>query len=173
MRLTLLLFIIFSSGISLFGQKVANTPEEFEKQYNINIRKSRINGYYIPKNFDEAVQEFRRLSPPSSVEKFKTADEDLVVKKLHFGLGKWLAANWSFYEGSRFSHMLRMKGVSDPNDMIQVTLRTIHRSLNEKELDLEGQIIKIRELQKKEHEERLKSRQIIDQKTVKIDTIKP
>lgn len=169
MRLTLFL-IIFSSLNGLYAQHIPSTPEEFERQYNINIKKSRIDGHYIPENLEEAVNEFVKLSLPASVEKFRNADEDLVVSKLHFGLGKWLATNWSFYEGSRWSHLLKMKGVADPNDMIQVTLRSIHRSLNNKPVLLDEQAAIIKEVRKKEHLERLKNSQSIEQTPIPIDT---
>lgn len=169
MRLTLFL-ITFSFLNVVNGQQMASTPEEIEKQYNINIKKSRIDGHYIPKNMEEAVAEFIKLSPPPSVDKFKNAEEEVVVRKLHYGLGKWLATNWGYYEGSRLSHMLRLKGVADPNDMIQVTLRSIHRALNEKPILLDEQAAVIKEMRKNEHMARLGKGITIEQKTVPIDT---
>jgi hypothetical protein len=171
MRLTLF-FTIFSTFSYLYGQQIASTPDEIEKQYNINIKKTRIDGYYIPKDIEEATVEFIRLSPKESIDKFKNAEEDFVVKKLHYGLGKWLATNWNFYEGSRYSHMLRMKGVADPNDMIQVTLRSLHRALNNRPIDLAAQAEIVKEIRKKEHLIRINQRETLEQKTIPIDSTK-
>ena len=41
-----------------------------------------------------------------------------------------MAVNWSFYEGSRLSHSLKMKGLLHHDDMIIYLLIALHRDLN-------------------------------------------
>ena len=139
-------------GFQLNAQTIPSTPEEYEIQYNANIRKARINGVYIPKNMDEAIQEIIRLSPRESLTEFKGANEDMVVRKLHFGLGKWISYNWNFDEGSRYSHYLRMMGVTYPDDMIDITLRSLHKHLNNMPLNLKERADALHEKRKKEYD---------------------
>jgi hypothetical protein len=43
--------------------------------------------------------------------------------------------NWNFVEGSRFSHVLRLKGLYHHDDMTRFMLITFHRYLLKKDLD--------------------------------------
>ena len=106
------------------------TPEEAEAKYAKNIKKSRINGVYIPKDHIEAVKELKEMSPEASLAKFRTHSEDMVVKKLHFGLGRWIRYNWNFYEGSRLGEHLKTMGISHPDDMSTFLMMLLHRDLN-------------------------------------------
>ncbi len=163
----LFLSFLISSQFSSIVAQTGDSIEEAEKRYNSNIRKSKIDGIYIPENIGDAIQEIIRLSPTESIQKYKSANEDFVVKRLHFGLGKWLAENWNFYEGSRYSHYLRLKGVTHPDDMIDFTLRSLHRHLNEVPLDIEGRAQMIREKRKKALEEKRGTGTVIDSSEIK------
>ncbi len=115
-------------------QKLIN---ELDSTYQSNIKKSRLNGVYIPKDMDEAFAELDRLSPKESLDKIKRADEKLIAKKLHFGLGKWMAHNWNFDEGSRFSHYLKNLGLFKTDDMIDFMLISYHRYLTKRPQEFE------------------------------------
>lgn len=131
------LILGFSLQVVTAGAQVVDSFEtEFNKQYEQNIRKERINGVYIPKDMEDAFIELERLSDKEAVMKFRNAPEEVVARKLHFGLGKWMIVNWNFYDGSRFSHYLRSMGVSHPDDMAQFTIVSWHRQLNGKALEL-------------------------------------
>lgn len=106
------------------------TPEEAEAKYAKNIKKSRINGVYIPKDHLEAVKELKEMSPAEALAKFRTHSEEMVVKKLHFGLGRWIRYNWNFYDGSRLAEHLKGMGVSHPDDMSTFLMKLLHRDLN-------------------------------------------
>ena len=101
----------------------------FEKEYKRRITKKYLYGKYIPKDLIEACKELSKLADPRGIEKMKSASEEDVVKKLHFGLGKWISHNWGFYKGSRYSHYLKGEGLSYPDDMIDITIRMWHRHL--------------------------------------------
>jgi len=134
-----LLIVLYTMAIStIYGQEEApmpTTPEEAEAKYKRNIKKSRINGVYIPKDHIEALEELKEMSPAESLAKFRTQSEDMVVKKLHFGLGRWIRYNWNFYEGSRLSEQLKSIGVSHPDDMSTFLMRLLHRQLNNNPLN--------------------------------------
>lgn len=138
--LFLLFFVLLGINNSVFAQtqkelKPVNTAEEYEKQHKRNVRKSRINGVYIPKNVDDAIQQLVKLSTKKSLGKFKKAPEESVAEKLHFGIGRWMIVNWNFYEGSRFEQYLRNLGLGHPDDMADFMIISLHRFLNEKDLN--------------------------------------
>lgn len=122
------------------AQKVATSEASFQKQYERNIKKSRINGVYIPLDLEEAFTELNSLSEGEGVLKFKSAPEELIARKLHFGLGRWISVNWNLEEGSRYEHYLRALGLSKVDDMIQFTIVSWHRNLLGKELEIEERV---------------------------------
>lgn len=129
-----------------------------------NESKEEINGMYIPSNMSEAFRELISLSSESSLDKLKAAPEEVAATKLHLGLGKWIAAKWNFYEGSRFTKYLNTMGVSFPDDMIQFTIVSFHRHLNKRDLDLDERAGVYQQKRQLEHEERLKSARIISKR---------
>jgi hypothetical protein len=113
---------------------------EADSIYKSNIKKSRLHGVYIPKDLDDAFLELDRLSPPEAINKMKAIPEEIVAKKLHFGLGRWIAHNWNFDEGSRFSHYLKGLGIIKTDDMINFMLVSYHRYLNKKPQEIETRV---------------------------------
>jgi hypothetical protein len=137
----------------VFGQEIPDSEAAFDKEYAKNIEQEYLLGVYIPKDLEDAFSEIIRLSDPADLEKYKAAPEEVVVRKLHFGLGKWISYNWNFVGGSRFSHYLKSLNLHDPDDMVEFVLSTLHRHLNGRELMVEE---KIAEIQKKREEIKLK-----------------
>jgi hypothetical protein len=135
----LLVFIL--AQLPIHAQTFAATKEEYDSLYKVNIRLSNINGVYIPKSMEDAFSRLSALSPPEALEKFRLADEEDICRQSHMGLGRWIIINWNFYDGSRFSHFLKGKGLLHPDDKAQFVLRTFHRYLNGKELN-EEELIK-------------------------------
>lgn len=156
---SLSLFSFLLIGLTLSAQESSS--------YEQNIKKEYINDVYIPINLDEAIEELNRLADKQAIAKFKEGDEELVSKKLHFGLGRWIIHNWNMYEGSRFSHYLRKEGISFPDDMARFVIVSFHRHLNNKDLDIENRIKIIKEKRKKEYEERMSKQKIIKEYTRK------
>lgn len=124
--------------------------KEADSIYQSNIKKSRLNGVYIPKDLEDAFAELDRMSPPESLVKIKSVSEETIAKKLHFGLGKWMAYNWNFDEGSRFSHYLKGLGLFHSDDMIDFMLVSYHRHLLKKDQDVAGRIKIYQEKREKE-----------------------
>lgn len=158
----LLLSTAYVNAQEIMDKSPANTPEEFEKQYQRNILKSRINGVYIPKDIDDAIIQLEKLSPIKSLEKFKNAPEDIVAQKLHFGIGRWMIVNWNFYGGSRIEYFLKNMGVGHPDYMADFLIVCFHRHLNGKDLGTKV----LSEMYKKKSLEELNKRRVV------IDTIK-
>lgn len=145
----LLMFGTFLFNGNLVAQDPISDEQTFESRYARNIKKSRINSVYIPKDLDEAMEELKALSSEGALAKFKSGEEGLVAKRLHFGLGRWMIYNWNFYEGSRFSHYLKEMGVAHPDDQARLVIIALHRQLNEKDLALEDLIVQLNEARKK------------------------
>ncbi len=152
MKLIVSLCLIFFSA-SIYGQSIAvegsDAQKQFEKEYQANIKLTKIRGVYIPATVDEALIRIEKLSPPAAMSKFHMAPEVEVSAKLHFGIGRWMIQNWNFYTGSRISHELKTKGVLHPDDMAQFLLRSLHRKLNNNPLDEELLIEELAKSRKK------------------------
>ena len=125
MKLITTIYLIFFTA-TIYGQSIAeegsDAQKQFEKEYQANIKLTKIRGVYIPATVDEALGRIQKLSPPAAMSKFQTAPEVEVCAKLHFGIGRWMIQNWNFYTGSRISHVLKTKGVLHPDDMAQFLL---------------------------------------------------
>lgn len=127
----MLLFAFVAPDMSAQSPVMPQNETEAEKLYKRNIKKRRINGTFIPANIEEALKEIKELTPQESLASFASADETMVVKKLHFGIGRWIRYNWNFYEGSRLSHFIKEEtGISHPDDMSTYLLTLLHRELN-------------------------------------------
>jgi hypothetical protein len=145
------IFLVFFLIDGLIGQDYPPVlRQEMDSIYQANITKTRINGVYIPKDLEDAYEEFLDLSPAEALEKFKTAPEEVVAKKLHFGIGRWMIINWSFYEGSRLSHSLRLMGLLHPDDMADFLIIYFHRRLNEKPPKIDALVELLRKNRKTE-----------------------
>lgn len=165
----LLLGILFWSSSNAQDDAVFPKGEKgYEAQYQRNIKKSRINGVYIPANLEEAFKELDDLSPEQSKAKFTNAAEDVIATKLHFGLGRWISVYWNFIEGSRYVEYLRNLGITDPDHMIQFTIVSYHRYKNNKPLKIEDQVEAYKVLREEKRQELLKRRELIHQETKPI-----
>jgi hypothetical protein len=97
--------------------------------YQSQVNKTRIDGVYIPKDVLDAMSELDRLSPAESKEKLKTTTEEIMAKKLHFGLGRWMSFNWQLELGSRLSKHLNDLGLENEDEMVTFLLKMYHRHL--------------------------------------------
>lgn len=162
----ILLLTFFLAGMNAQNSVLLKNDEVLPKQnYEENIKKEFINDFYIPKDIDDAFQELKRLSNKEGIEKFKNAEEAVVAKKLHFGLGRWIMVKWHMYDGSRYSHYLRLKGLSYPDDMAKFTIISFHRHLNNKDLEVEARIKVVKEMRDKEYREKLAKKKVIKEIT--------
>jgi hypothetical protein len=142
----------------------SQTAEEFEAEYNKRIREEMIHGVYIPVDLEDAFNELNRLAEGEGLALLKSAPEEDIYRKLHFGLGQWILTNWGLEQGSRISHFLKLKGVPDPEDMVRVIIVTWHRKLNNKPILLEEEIAAIAKINAEE-----KAKRDADKKVISIE----
>jgi len=133
MKLRLLLLFVFGTSILAMGQP---TMPKAEKEYHKRIKKEKLYGVYIPADLAECFSELNKLTSSDSRNKFKTQPEKDIHRKLYFSLGRWIRYNWGFREGSRLTAKLNRFGVYHPDDMSEMIIRTYHRYLNKKDLEL-------------------------------------
>lgn len=145
------LLIAFTSLNAQDKSPAPTTVEEAEARYAKNIKKGRINGVYIPKDHLEAIKELKEISPDEALDKFRMQSEEMVIKKLHFGLGRWIRYNWNFYEGSRLGEQLRGLGISHPDDMSTFLMTLLHRELNGNPYDEKALIAELSKARKKKN----------------------
>ena len=150
-------FLIMTGALTAQSGEVA----KFEKEYQKRITKQRLFGVYIPKDIGDSFSQLNRLTSQSSKQVFKNAPEEVAVKKLHFSLGRWIIHNWGFYGGSRLSHHLKELGVTHPDEQARLIIRSYHRYLTKKPLQIEQEVKKILEAQKARVEERKKKATIL------------
>jgi len=136
-----------------------------KQNYQENIKKEFINDIYIPKDLEDAFKELERLSEKEGLAKFKNGKEEIVAKKLHFGLGRWIMEKWHMYDGSRYSHYLRLKGLSYPDDMARFTIISFHRHLNGRDLQVDARIKVVKEKRDKEYQEKMAKKKVIKEIT--------
>lgn len=146
--------ILFGLSCGLGYTATGQTAAEYQANYAKRIKLEVINGVYIPSDLDDAFSELARLSDPSGLAEFKAAPEDSIRRKLHFGLGRWILINWGLEEGSRISHYMKGRGVSLPDDMVDVIIITWHRHLNQLPIRFEDEVTIIEKRQAEEKAKR-------------------
>lgn len=139
----------------------SQTEAEMEANYAKRIKEEMLFGVYIPADLEDAYRELERLSDPQGLVEFKSAPEDSIRRKLHFGFGRWIVSNWGLEEGSRISHYLKQIGISVPDDMVRVIIVTWHRRLNGKPSLLEDEIAMITKRMAAEKAKRDADRKVI------------
>jgi hypothetical protein len=145
----------------------ADNLKQYQENYKWRIEQSTLAGQYIPKDLPDAISELNKLTEESSRAKFKTLTESEAEHKLYFSLGRWVATNWSFYEGSRLSHYFKEVGITFPEDQAIALIIAWHRTLNKKDINFKEIRDRLVEKRKKEHEERLRSKQTVIKEEIK------
>lgn len=131
MTLSLLVFLIALPLLAL-AQNEPSAAEAYERR----LRQETLNGRYIPKDLPDAMATLERITGTDSQEAYAARTEDEVVRRLWFSFGRWLAINWGFYDGSRFSDYLRRLGVDTPDGQKEFVMRAYHRHLNGRDIDV-------------------------------------
>jgi hypothetical protein len=167
-------FVIVLLGCFLGGDfnwntihaQIDSTDIERLQDYNWRIMQRKLNNIYIPSNIMDAMIELKEISNEEALNKFKSASEEGIGRRLFFGLGKWITTNWQLYEGSRFSHYLRGLGLTHPDDMAIFVIESFHRHLNGKDLEIEKRVEELKEYR------RVWVQDFYQRDTISIDTTK-
>jgi hypothetical protein len=165
-KIALTLYLLAILLTTAFAQP-ANNAAQFEKQYKERIQKEYLDDVYIPKDLTDAFIQLNRLIDNASKEKFKHAPEEVVARRLHFSLGRWIIHNWSFYEGSRLTIFINGLGLSHPDDMARFIIIAYHRSINRNPLEVKALVTDLQEKRKAIDQERLLKGQVIHQEVIK------
>ncbi len=146
----------------LWCQSDTTYQEKYQSEYQVRIKQSHINGFYIPKDIDDAMAELDRIVDQHGKERFRAQEEEVAVRKIHFSFGRWMIHNWGFYEGSRLSHYLKGLGITYPDDMASTLMLCYHRKLNDKPMRVEEIAEYFAEKRRKEMEDRINRGQILE-----------
>ena len=168
-----LLYLLLLTATQIQAQKPPETEGEFDKGYKSRIQMEYIDGVYIPRDLSDALVQLNQLVDRDARASFKSAPEEVAVRKLHFSLGRWIILNWGFYEGSRLSHSLKGMGIYHPDYMARFIIRSFHRSLNGQPIDVKGQLEAIAAQQEQDRQKRIQQGTVLYQETrkVKKDTV--
>ena len=147
----LILISLFFVSLPIQAQIEEDTYEV--EPYKVRIKKSYINGVYIPKDLQEALLELDKKMDPQAIESFKAYTESEAEQKSYFGFGRWLSVNWGLEEGSRLSHHLQGIGLGFTEDMIRFLMVSYHRHIHGRPLESEQLIAHYQTLRKKKLEE--------------------
>lgn len=74
---------------------------------------------------------------------FENSTEDDMINSTHHALGEWIRSNWLLWnkDSYLYQHFFKM-GLWHPDDISAFILRSYHRFINKKELNLTEQIEK-------------------------------
>lgn len=159
-----ILLLLLGFGLTtLPAQGPVETEEDYDKKYQQRIQQEYLYGVYIPKDLSDAIVQLNKLAERESLQKFRAAQEDTAVQKLHFSLGRWIIYNWGFYDGSRLAHKLKQMGLHHPDDMAKFIIRSFHRSLNKKPIEVKAQLKALQEARAKTRLQRLQEGEVLYQ----------
>jgi hypothetical protein len=95
----------------------------------------------LPKDLNESIAYFQKHWSSRQLDDFKNKDEEEATTELHLSVGMWIRNNWiqgnrnpqlrKFFDSLNFRH---------PDDISSTILRSLHRKLNQTDIDLQGQI---------------------------------
>lgn len=123
---------------------------------------------YVPKNLTDAINYLDCRWTEKDKEEFKIIDENDAVAELHMGTGQGIRNNWGLWEGKKSLYRyFRTKGISHPDDMSSIILTSFHRHLNNKPIDLDGQINYYKNYWKKAREKYYQENRILTEKKKK------
>ena len=161
MRNLILATLFLGSVFSISAQKDMTAEERYEWR----LKQEKLYGIYIPRDLTDAFVELNKRIDAESKAKFKNAPEDLVAKKLHFSLGRWMMVNWGFYEGSRLTAFLNKLDIHHPDDMARFLIITFHRSINRTPLEVKSLVEDLKVKRSELEQDRLLQGEILHQET--------
>jgi hypothetical protein len=96
----------------------------------------------IPSNLSECFDVLGDiLNDSEDKEWFESSSEEDILNSTHHALGEWLRDSWMLWDknSSLYQHFYKM-GLWHPDDISTFILRSYHRFINKKDLDLSAQI---------------------------------
>lgn len=103
---------------------------------------------YIPKNLEDALNYLDCVWIDK--EAFKNKTEKDAVTDAHFSGGQWMRNGWELWEGKNSLYkQFKSLGVTFPEDISTIILTSFHRRLNNKAIDLDGQVREYKEAKRR------------------------
>jgi hypothetical protein len=94
-----------------------------------------------PKNLDEAIVYFKKTWTKERLTKFKKLSEQEATASTHFTTGLWIRNNW--IRGDRNPPLIKYFesiGLINPDDISAIIILSLHRTLNNRNLEIEKQV---------------------------------
>ena len=130
-QIAILLLLALTFQIA-FGQRKAQDLKRFSADS--------ISGIYIPKDLHDCFKQIDGFWSDSIKTQAKLQSEAYFSMSAHQGFGQWMRNNWQLWGGSRLSKYFNDKGVDHPDDMSGIILKSYHRYLTGKDINLNQQI---------------------------------
>ena len=117
-------FIIVALLLSV--SSAAQEKISYQRDYGYLV--DRINGIYIPKDIDEAIDSLDVIISPED-KRYITDSLSLedFGARCHHGLGMWIRNNWGLWGGSRLQRYFLDKNVTHPDGMSDVILKAYYK----------------------------------------------
>lgn len=129
------LTIMFSSTF-ISGQDSLTYEDQYRQDYLLRIQKSHIDGFYIPRDLQDAVRVLDEITDEKGKYNFASRPDSIAVNKVFFSFGRWININWGMEFGSRLTVALNQLGVSYPDDMTRLIMYAFHHHLNQQEVQI-------------------------------------
>ena len=123
----------------LFAQ-YKKIEKAWEQEDKIRYETDTLRGIYIPKDVEDCVVEIDKMVRDSTKYQILDLHEDEFAANQNQYFGRILRNNWQLWNGSRLSQYFSLKGIQHPEAMSGFILKSYHRYLAEKTIDLPGQI---------------------------------
>lgn len=133
--ITVGLWVILTGGS--MAQDSLTYEEAYMAEYQERIRKSHINGFYIPVDLADAIRILDEIVDEKGKAKFSARPDSVAVNGVFFSFGRWININWGMELGSRLTVSLNDLGVSYPEDMTRLIMYAFHRHLNSQPFEIE------------------------------------
>jgi hypothetical protein len=159
-------FLICLSYVSFAQIPDRHLKDTFQvENYETRIKKTFIDGQYIPKDLQDALLELDKRMEDDARNIFKQLSEEEASTKAYFSMGRWLMVKWGMEDGSRLTHYFQQNQIGFVEDMVRILMITYHRKVNQKPLDTETLFESFRskrleEYKRKQQELIKKSRQL-------------
>jgi hypothetical protein len=102
---------------------------------------------YIPKNLNDALDYMDCVWKDKEV--FKNKSEGDAIADAHFAGGQWIRNDWELWKAKNSLYrQFKSLGVTFPEDISTIILTSFHRRLNNKDIDLDGQIRQYKDYKK-------------------------
>ncbi len=106
----------------------------------------------IPKDLDACIERLKKMISEEEIAEIKEMTEDDFVGATHHGLGTSLRNGWGLWTGSELAQYFGRMGLWHADDISGLILRSFHRHLKGKPLDVEGQVAQYRAFWEKNKE---------------------